>query len=326
MPITAVSSDPEALTLTVTGDYPVSLERLWEAWVDPRQLERFWGPPEWPSTFTRHDMVEGGRSHYVMTGPDGERSAGYWEFVSVDPHHSFEIIDGFADTDGTPNDEMPNMRMTIRFEATSDGSRFTCVTSFPDLAAMEQLIEMGMQEGVTLAMAQMDDVLDDLESYAAGRGTETRLLDDTTVRVTRTIRGTVDQVWRAHHDESLMRRWLLGPDGWTMPVCRVATRVGDSYRYEWESEDGTRRFGFEGTLSESTPPHRAVTTERMIDTDGPETTNELTLSPLKDGTLLALVIRYPSQELRDQVLATGMTDGMEASYARLEDQLVSAGT
>ena len=74
MPITDVTTDPEALTLTITGEYPVPVERLWNAWADPRQLERFWGPPTWPATFTRHDMVEGGRSEYFMTGPDGTKS------------------------------------------------------------------------------------------------------------------------------------------------------------------------------------------------------------------------------------------------------------
>lgn len=324
MPITTVASDPEALTLTVVGEYPMPVDRLWEAWADPRQLERFWGPPGWPATFTRHDMAEGGRSEYVMTGPDGERSAGYWEFEAIDPGRAFDIVDGFAHDDGSPNEDMPRMRMRMRFESTDTGSRFTSVTLFPDLRAMEQILAMGMQEGVTAALGQMDDVLADLESFAAGRGTESQLLDDTTVRVTRLIRGTVDQVWRAHHDEALMQRWLLGPDGWTMPICRVAREVGDTYRYEWESDDGAHRFGFEGELVASARPRRSVTTERMIDTDGPSTVNEMTLTPVEGGTLLAIVITYPSREVRDRILATGMTDGMETSYARLERELAGS--
>lgn len=324
MPITTVTSDPEHLTLTVIGDYPVPVDRLWDAWADPRQIERFWGPPGWPATFTRHDMIEGGRSEYVMTGPDGQRSAGYWQFEAVDTGHGFDIIDGFAHDDGSPNDDQPRTRMRTRFEPTDTGSRFTSVTSFPDVQTMEQLLEMGVQEGVTAALGQMDDVLADLESFAAGRGTETHLLDDTTVRITRRIRGTVDQVWRAHHDEALLQRWLLGPDGWSMPVCRVAREVGDTYRYEWESDDGAHRFGLEGELLESVPPRHAVTTERMLDTDGPSTVNEMTLTPIQGGTLLAIVITYPSREIRDQVLATGMTDGMETSYARLERELAGS--
>jgi uncharacterized protein YndB with AHSA1/START domain len=318
MPVTSVTSDPETLTMTLIGDYPVPVERLWEAFADPRQIERFWGPPGWPATFTRHDMVEGGRSAYTMTGPDGETAGGYWIFTSIDPGRGFEVIDGFVGDDGRPNEEMPSMNMRMEFTSTPDGSRYTTVTTFPDLASMEQLAEMGMIEGATMAMAQMDDVLADLASFAAGRAAASQLLDDTRVRISRIVRGSVEQVWRAHHDADLMRRWMLGPDGWTMPVCEVGVEPGDSYRFEWEAEDGTGRFGFEGEVVESTPPRRAVTTERMIGMDGPGVRNELTLTPVGESTLVTVVVTYPNREMRDGVLATGMVDGMETSYARLE--------
>ena len=96
MPITSVSKDPEALTMTVTAEFPVPVQRLWDAYADPRQLEKFWGPVEWPATFTRHDFATGGRSDYYMTGPEGERSAGYWKYLAVAPGKSFEVEDGFA--------------------------------------------------------------------------------------------------------------------------------------------------------------------------------------------------------------------------------------
>ncbi|WP_040496540.1 SRPBCC family protein [Ilumatobacter nonamiensis] len=324
MPITETTSDPEALTLTVVGEYDVPVERLWQAWSDPRQIERFWGPPEWPATFTRHDMVAGGRSDYFMTGPDGERSSGYWTFEQVDDGRSFTAVDGFATDDGVANDDMPTMTFDVRFEATADGSRFVNVTTFPDLASMEKLVEMGMVEGMTAAMGQMPDVLADLTSFAHGRDTEVQLLTETTARFSRVIRGSVEQVWRAHHDVGLLQRWMLGPDGWTMPVCEPGEQVGDTYRYEWASDDGDERFGFEGEVLESTPPNREVTTEGMIGMGGPSTRNEMTLTPADGATLLTLVITYPSAELREQIMETGMIDGMEASYARLEEALVGA--
>src|SRR5690606_9364808 len=166
-------------------------------------------------------------------------------------------------------------------------------------------------------------VLADLASYAASRPTDAQILSDTKVRISRVIRGSVEQVWRAHHEAELMQRWLLGPDGWTMPVCEVGTKVGDSFRYEWEMEDGSQRFGFEGEVLESEPPYREVTTERMIGVEGPGTVNELTLTPHPSGTLLTLVITYPSAEVRDMVLGTGMTDGMERSYTRLEEEVLA---
>lgn len=318
MPVTSVSKDPSALTMTVVAETAAPLRRLWDAYLDPRQLERFWGPPTWPAVFTRHDGCVGGRSEYAMTGPDGDVSAGYWDWVAVDELKSFEVRDGFADPDGPPTPGDGIARMVFAFATTENGSQVTITTHFDSLAVLENLIAMGMEEGMTLAMGQLDDVLDDLASFAAGDGTATQILSDTRVRISRIIRGDVAAVWRAHHEPALMQRWLLGPDGWTMPVCEIASEVGDVYRYEWEREGGGDRFGFTGTLLESLPPHRTVTTETMIGAAGASTTNELTLTAVDAGTLLSLLVTFPDAQTRDTVLATGMTDGMEASYVRLE--------
>jgi uncharacterized protein YndB with AHSA1/START domain len=169
MPITSVSSDENALTLTVVGDYPVPVERLWEAFADPRQLERFWGPETWPATFTRHDMEVGGYSLYHMTGPDGSTSHGSWRFLAVEPGRRFEVEDGFTDENGMPNDGLPHMRMIFTFEPTAQGSRFTGVTHFPSLEAMQQMVEMGMLEGIQSAMSQLDGVLAEPAPVAAER-------------------------------------------------------------------------------------------------------------------------------------------------------------
>ena len=324
MPLTSVEKDLDALTMTITADFPVPVRRLWDAYADPRQLERFWGPPGWPATFTRHDMFPGGYSSYYMTGPDGERSGGLWEFQAVDEGRSFVVRDGFARDDGSLNTDMPTMLMTFSFEETPEGSRVVSVTSFPSLEELEQLVEMGMEEGTREAMGQMDDVLADLQSFAADLPASLQLIGDNQARVTRVIRGTVEQVWRAHHEPELVKRWLKGPDGWVMTVADMAENVGDRYRQEWTREDGSDGFGFEGELVESSSPHREVTTESMIGVPGEPTRNELTLTPVEGGTLLSIVITYPDADTRKMILDTGMVDGMETSYARLEREVIGA--
>lgn len=323
MPVMSVTKDPSNLTMTVVAEFPHPVERVWGAYADPRQIEKFWGPPTYPATFHRHDMFTGGRSEYVMVGPEGDESRGYWEFIDVQPSTSFEVRDGFANPDGSENADMPSMRMTFDFAMTESGTRVTTITYFSSADELAQLLEMGMEEGMNLAMAQIDAVLDDLVSFAAGVATSSQILSDTQVRVTRIIAGPIETVWEAHHRPELVQRWLLGPDGWSMPVCEIATTVGDSYRYEWVQTDGDGRFGFTGELLETEPPHRAVTTERMVGMDGPGTVNEMTLTPVEDGTLLSIVITYPDAATRDSVLATGMTDGMEASYLRLENDILA---
>lgn len=326
MPITNLVKDPVALTLTITAEFPVPVRRVWDAYADPRLLERFWGPPTWPATFTRHDMAIGGRSEYTMRGPDGGTSSGYWEFIDVQAPHRFEVRDGFLGPDGKPNNDLPSMRMVFHFEETSGGSRVVTTTHFPSAEALEQLLSMGMEEGARQATGQMDAVLADLASFAANRGTEVQVLPGTQVRISRVIRGNIQQVWRAHQEPEWIQRWMLGPEGWEMPVCKVAGRVGESYRYEWTPAAGGPAvgqpgFAFEGELLSSLPPYRAVSTERMVGVPGPGTTNELTLTELQHGTLMSLLITYPNAELRDLVLGTGMAQGMEASYARLEAQV-----
>lgn len=328
MPVTSVVKDPEALTMTVVADFPVPVQRLWNAYADPRKLEKFWGPPTYPATFSRHDMFPGGRSAYTMVGPNGEISRGYWEFLDVKAPHSFEVSDGFSHEDGSPNTAMPTMRMTFVFDETESGSRLTTTTYFATVEQLEQLLGMGMEEGMRLAMGQIDDVLADLRAFAADLPAAAQILDDTTVRVSRVIRGSVEQVWAAHHDPKLLSRWLLGPDGWSMPVCETATEVGHSYRYEWREDASGRSFGATGEVLEIAAPHRAVTTERMygdgIPANAASTSNQLTLVPVEGGTLLTVVITFPDSAVRDIVLGTGMVDGMETSYARLEREVLAA--
>jgi uncharacterized protein YndB with AHSA1/START domain len=322
MPVTSVTKDPAALTLTVVADFPAPLSRLWDAYVDPRKLERFWGPPTYPAQFTRHDVAPGGRSEYAMTGPDGDIARGYWEWLTVEEMKGFEVRDGFSNPDGTPNTDLPTGRMVFAFEAVGSGSRVTVTSYFASATDLELLLEMGQEEGMREAMGQMDAVIADLRTFAAELPTHTQILSDTQVRISRVIRGSVDAVWRAHHEPDLLRRWQLGPDGWTMPVCEVATAVGDTYRYEWERENGQDRFGFEGELLETMPPHRTVTTERMIGMPG-EVVNEMTLTPVEGGTLMSLLMTFADAQARDAVLGTGMADGMEISYRRLEDAVLT---
>ena len=324
MPVTEVTTDPEALTMTLIADFAAPVERLWQVFTDPRQLERFWGPPGWPATFTEFDLTAGGRARYHMTSPQGEQSRGAWEFLAINEPTGFEVLDGFVDESGEQAEGMPPaMRMTFAFEPTSTGSRLRNVTHFTSADALDAVVAMGAIEGSTMAMNQLDRVLAGLREYAQGKGTQVELLDDTHVRITRLIDGPIDLVWRAHQDPELLRRWMLGPDGWRMSVCEVDPSVGGRYQYEWEpvNPDAGERFGFDGETLLSDPPRRAVTTEHMTGTDYPSTLNDLSLEEEDGATLVTVLIEYPDRETRDAVLATGMTDGMETSYARLESVL-----
>jgi uncharacterized protein YndB with AHSA1/START domain len=159
MSIVSTTKDPEALTLTIVAEFAAPPARVWQVWSDPRQLERWWGPPTWPATFEQHDVVVGGASHYYMTGPEGEKARGWWRFLALDEPRLLEFEDGFADESGEPNPAMPTTRGRVELEETAAGTRMTVTSSFGTVEQMEQLVEMGMVEGMTLAMGQIDQLL-----------------------------------------------------------------------------------------------------------------------------------------------------------------------
>ncbi len=154
MPITSVVKEPETLSITLVADFPVPQQRLWNAFADARQLERFWGPPFAPATFTHHDFRVGGRAEYFLTLPDGKKWTGSWKFTAVNPISSFEAEDG----DDNALDPNGPATMTFTFETTRAGSRMTNVTRFSSLAALEQTAP-GMEEGLRAALPQLDALL-----------------------------------------------------------------------------------------------------------------------------------------------------------------------
>ena len=160
MPITRVDKDVDGPTMTVVAEYDAPVERVWQLYADPRQLERFWGPPSWPATVVDHDLSPGGRVSYFMTGPDGEKSAGYWDVLEVEAPRRFVVDDGFADDSGTPNPGLPTTRMELELtERAGGGTTMTVVSTFASTEAMEQLIGMGMEDGMREAMGQIDGIL-----------------------------------------------------------------------------------------------------------------------------------------------------------------------
>jgi uncharacterized protein YndB with AHSA1/START domain len=159
MPVLAVEKDLDAHTMTVTAEFAADVERVWALYADPRRLERHWGPPGWPATFVRHELVPDARSHYYMSGPDGERADGMWIVREVDEPRSFEVDDAFADEHGEPKPETGFVRMRAELTPVDGGTRVTFVSTFASTEQLQQMLDMGMEQGLTLAMGQIDDLL-----------------------------------------------------------------------------------------------------------------------------------------------------------------------
>lgn len=157
MPVTDTHHDLESRTVTIEAEFAAPPERIWQVYADPRQLERIWGPPTHPATVVDHDLTPGGRVTYYMTGPEGEKYYGYWRVLEVDEPRSFSFEDGFAkDEQFAPNPDLPVSTTQTRLEATEAGTRATFVSTYDSAEALQQVLDMGVMEGASSAINQID--------------------------------------------------------------------------------------------------------------------------------------------------------------------------
>jgi uncharacterized protein YndB with AHSA1/START domain len=159
MTVTSIDTDLERGVLELTADFDASVEAVWQLWADPRKLEQWWGPPGYPATFVEHELTAGGRATYYMTGPDGGKYHGYWRLTSVNEPKTIEFTDGFANDDGTPNNDMPITTARIEFTEHDGGTRMLIRSTADTPEQMAQLAKMGMEEGLAAAVGQMDALL-----------------------------------------------------------------------------------------------------------------------------------------------------------------------
>ena len=161
MPVTSVVKDADARTVTITARFDASIERVWRVWSDPRQLERWWGPPSFPATVTEHDLVPGGTVAYSMTGPEGDVHHGRWDVRAVDPPYALEFEDGFADANGEPRPDLPTGLIRVALSELPGGrTQMVVTTTWASGEAMAQILATGTDAGMTAAVDQIDALLE----------------------------------------------------------------------------------------------------------------------------------------------------------------------
>jgi uncharacterized protein YndB with AHSA1/START domain len=139
---------------------------------------------------------------------------------------------------------------------------------------------------------------------------------DREVAITRVVDAPRRLVFDAYTNPTHLRQWMLGPEGWSMPVCEIDLRPGGAFRYVWRKADGAE-MTIAGSVREVVPPHRLVTTESW-GPEWPETVNTVVFTESGGQTTITLTLLYPSKEARDAALESGMKGGMDQSFARLE--------
>ena len=153
-------------------------------------------------------------------------------------------------------------------------------------------------------------------------GTILTMPSDREIVVTRVVNAPRRLVFEAYTNPAHLPHWMLGPDGWTMPICEIDLRAGGAWRFVWRQLDGTE-MEMRGVYQEVTPPERLVGTESWGG-DWPETLNTLILSEQAGKTTITQRVLYPSKQARDAALKTGMQEGMSQSFDRLAEYLATA--
>jgi uncharacterized protein YndB with AHSA1/START domain len=160
VPVTNVTHDLDTRTLTITAEFAAPVERVWQVYADPRQLEKVFGPPTYPATFVEHDLTPGGKAHYFMTSPEGEKHYGWWRVTAVDEPRSFAFEDGFAADDSfAPAEGMPVSHSVYSFAAIDGGTRATFTSTYDSAEALQKVLDMGVVEGASSAINQIDTLL-----------------------------------------------------------------------------------------------------------------------------------------------------------------------
>lgn len=160
MTVMSTAVDRQTLSLSMVCEFTATPERVWRLWSDPRQLERWWGPPGWPATVTTHDFTVGGRIDYHMTGPDGEIAAAWMRVTELDEPRFVRFDEGFSHDDGTENPTMPMGECEAVFEAITEATtRMTVTFRYTSLADLDLVVGMGMTEGLSSAAGQIEEVL-----------------------------------------------------------------------------------------------------------------------------------------------------------------------
>ncbi|ABK04927.1 Activator of Hsp90 ATPase 1 family protein [Arthrobacter sp. FB24] len=159
MPVISSTKNLEALSLTLVAEFDAGVERVWQIWEDPRQLERWWGPPGYPATFDRFDFQPGGKAGYYMTTPEGEKPRGWWKFITIEAPNQLEFDDGFADENGDHVEAMGIAHATVTLEDLGGRTRMTMMSTFESEEQMQQMVDMGMEEGLKEAAGQIDALL-----------------------------------------------------------------------------------------------------------------------------------------------------------------------
>ncbi|MBI1340061.1 hypothetical protein GC169_07620 [bacterium] len=319
-------SELQAYTSERVFKAPIDL--VWRAWTDPLLLGRWFGPRGEGGRLLEHDLRPGGLWRGEMTMADGSKMYSHFEFVTIEPKSRLVWRHSFGDGQGGlgrhpmapdfPLVMLSDVRLTPEGGATRMHFHFSPVDPTPPEVAAYRDAFPTFEGG----WGQSFDTLDEMlarTSIAGALLAET--VGDRELLVSRYFDAPPTRVFEAFTKPDLVARWMLGPPGWTMPVCEIDLRPGGKSRYVWRNADG-RDMGLDAVFVEIDPPNRIVHRETFDeDWTGGETLITTAFESRGGGTLMTMTIEYAAPGSREGAAASGMFQGMEMGYQRLDAML-----
>ena len=159
-----ISVDRETATLHIEREFAAPVARVWEAYTNHELLDQWWAPKPWKAVTSRQDFREGGEWLYAMVSPEGEKHYGLMRYHKIDPLQRFSGEDAFCDENGAVNEAFPTAAWTNSFEDLGNATRVTIVSKYETMDQLDQVIKMGMKEGLTMAMDTLDELLQTLDA------------------------------------------------------------------------------------------------------------------------------------------------------------------
>lgn len=156
---TTITKDVTNKKIFVVRDFDAPLEEVWRAWTERELLDQWWAPKPWKAVTISMDFRSGGTWLYYMEGPDGSRHYCRADYKSVNANKTYEALDAFCDDKGNINSEFPRMSWKVQFNKANAGTRVNVEITFDSVEALEKIIEMGFNEGFTMAHSNLDELL-----------------------------------------------------------------------------------------------------------------------------------------------------------------------
>lgn len=158
---TVITRDTDNLMMTVERRFEAPRDLVWRAYTDPEWLDRWWAPRPWRAETLHMDFAVGGHWRYAMCGPDGERHHARMDFLEIVPRDFFRCVDVFADESGNAIPDMPTQTFKTTFTGSGDATEVTVIVNYEKAEDLQKVIEMGIEQGITMAQDQLEEMLRD---------------------------------------------------------------------------------------------------------------------------------------------------------------------